>query len=149
VSLFVFVSGGPMETAGNMRVIELVGIGALVAGGLAACSGKVEDNAPLAPASGATGGSTGGSGSGTGGSASGGKGGASGGSGGSSSGSGGSSSGSGGSSGTPADCSADTHGSVAPARRLTADEWANAIEDLFGITAGSKYPGGSGESLTG
>lgn len=60
-------------------------------------------------------------------------------------------SGEGGSTGPEADaCAPDTsHGTLAYARRLTAAEYANAIDDLFGVPPSAKYPGMNGTSKSG
>jgi hypothetical protein len=115
----------------------------LILGATVSCVGKVEDTARPAAS---------GAGAGSGGSSAGGSSGRSAG-GASGSGTGGTSgSGTGGSAGTstaPVDCSTGTHGAVSPARRLTQDEYANAVTDVLGLEPSKKYPGSSGVSVTG
>lgn len=46
-------------------------------------------------------------------------------------------------------CDGDTHGTVAPLRRLTQAEFQNVIEDVFGISVGTTFPSSYGKSATG
>ncbi len=124
-----------------MRVLGWSLFSVLAAGSLA-CTGQI--SGPLPAASGGdgttnpagSGGSGGNNPGGTGGSASSG-----------SPGSGGSAPSAG--SGAAVDCSSGTHGAVAEARRLTTEEYSNAVNDLLGVDASTKYPGISGKSVTG
>jgi hypothetical protein len=118
-----------------MRVLRW-SLFSLLAASSVACTGKISGPAPAASGGNGTtspgsGGSGGTSAVGTGGGA----------------GSGGS--GQTGGSGAAVDCSSGTHGAVAEARRLTSEEYSNAVKDLLGVDASSKYPGISGKSVTG
>ncbi len=126
-------------------------LGSIALAGGVGCTGTIGvESADPAPAEGV--GASGGSGAAAGESGAGAAAGKSGGTGNGSAGAGGAagSSGPGGSGGSSVvDCSTTTHGKTAPIRRLTLEEYRNAVSDLFGFTPSDKYPSGSGNPVTG